>query len=63
MTNTTKKKQNVKKEYQNNFKIVVSYLNNLINMPFFMDFMEDYAIVRDFVHNNSTYIIEKQSLF
>ena len=50
-------------KYQNNFKIVVSYLNNLINMPFFMDFMEDYAIVRDFVHNNSTYIIEKQSLF
>ena len=45
-------------KYQNNFKIVVSYLNNLINMPFFMDFMEDYAIVRAFVDNNSTYIIE-----
>ena len=56
-------KKGKKLKYQNNFKIVVSYLNNLINMPFFMDFMEDYAIVRDFVHNNSTYIIEKQSLF
>ena len=45
-------------KYQNNFKIVVSYLNDLINMSDFIGFMEDSAIVRAFVHNNSTYIIE-----
>ena len=54
----SKKGKKLIEKYQNNFKIVVSYLNNLINMPFFMDFMEDYAIVRAFVDNNSTYIIE-----
>ena len=42
---------------------IVSYLNSLINMPFFICFMKNYTIIRDFVHNNSTYIIEEKSLF
>ena len=52
-------------KYQNNFKIVVSYLNNLINMPTFIPYIENEIlnIIRDFVHNNSTYIIEDESLF
>ena len=54
---TNKGKELIEK-YQDNFKIVVSYLNDLINMPDFIGFMEDSAIVKAFVHNNSTYIIE-----
>ena len=47
-------------KYQNNFKIVVSYLNNLINMPTFIPYVENKIlnIIRNFVHNNSTYIIK-----
>ena len=47
-------------KYQNNFKIVVSYLNNLINMPTFIPYIENKIlnIIRNFVHNNSTYIIK-----
>ena len=47
-------------KYQNNFKIVISYLNNLINMPDFKSYIENDIenIIKDFVHNNSKYIIE-----
>ena len=51
-------------KYQNNFKIVVSYLNNLINIPAFISYMGNdiendiLNIIRKFVHNNSKYIIE-----
>lgn len=51
----TKEGKELIEKYQNNFKIVVSYLNDLINM---FCFIEDYAIVRTFVDNNSTYIIK-----
>ena len=52
-------------KHQNNFKIVVSYLNNLINMPTFIPYIENdiLNIIRNFVYNNSKYIIEKKSLF
>ena len=52
-------------KYQDDFKIVVSYLNNLINVPDFKSYIENDIenIIRDFVHNNSTYIIKKKSLF
>ena len=55
-------------KYQNNFKIVVSYLNNLINMPAFYYMWNDIGndilnIIRNFVHNNFTYIIKEESLF
>lgn len=51
----TKEGKELIEKYQNNFKIVVSYLNDLINM---FCFIEAYAIVRTFVDNNSTYIIK-----
>ena len=56
----SKKGKKLIEKYQNNFKIVVSYLNNLINMPDFKSYIENDIenIIRDFVHNNSTYIIE-----
>ena len=56
-------------KYQNNFKIVISYLNNLINMPAFISYMGNdmgndiLNIIRNFVDNNSTYIIKEESLF
>ena len=56
----SKKGKKLIEKYQNNFKIVISYLNNLINMPDFKSYIENDIenIIRDFVHNNSTYIIE-----
>ena len=52
-------------KYQNNFKIVISYLKNLISVPDFKSYIENDIenIIKDFVHNNSKYIIEKKSLF
>ena len=55
-------------KHQNNFKIVVSYLNNLINMTAFYYMGNDIGndilnIIRNFVHNNFTYIIKEESLF
>ena len=56
----SKKGKKLIEKYQNNFKIVISYLNNLINMPDFKSYIENDIenIIRDFVHNNSKYIIE-----
>ena len=56
----SKKGKKLIEKYQNNFKIVISYLNNLINMPDFKSYIENDIenIIRDFVHNNSTYIIK-----
>ena len=47
-------------KHQNNFKIVVSYLNNLIYMLAFISYIGNDIgnIIRNFVHNNSKYIIE-----
>ena len=56
----SKKGKKLIEKYQNNFKIVISYLNNLINMPDFKSYIENDIenIIRAFVDNNSTYIIE-----
>ena len=51
-------------KYQDNFKIVVSYLNNLINMPTFIPYIKNILnIIRNFIQDNSTYIIKEESLF
>ena len=52
-------------KYQDNFKIVVSYLNNIINIPAFISYMgsDILNIIRNFIHNNRTYIIKEESLF
>ena len=55
-------------KYQDNFKIVVSYLNNLINMLTFYYMGNDMGndilnIIRNFIQDNSTYIIKEESLF